>query len=260
MTAYASERENELAPAFTAEKKHDYQTAFRLFQKFLDDYPNDARALMLTAEAARLSGHLERAAELYHRSIEAAPGHAETPLIGLLQTDAALGRWDDFEATQKQAREASLSGNKFVPENRVYVIEDYREAGRHIQVVEYPKLRGQFHTRYRFFFLSEFDPQNHFTPYIDVESDDIDQIEFAKQYPEKAATGDRSFSIDSYPAPRTQGLIKFYPEGEPTYKTVRADVFATLSSRSRPPTPSPVHTGSGTPVPQPGTQPKPPLP
>lgn len=153
MSAYASERENELAPAFAAEKQSDYQTAFRLFEKYLDDYPNDARALMLTADAAKLSGHLKRAAELYHRAIESSPAnHAGTPLIGLLQTDAALGRWDDFAAAQKQARESSLSGNKFLPQDRGYVIEDYSGGDRHIQVLEYPKLKGQFHTRYRFFF------------------------------------------------------------------------------------------------------------
>lgn len=81
------------------------------------------------------------------------------------------------------------------------------------------------------FFLSEFDPKTHFTPYIDVESDDIDQIDFAKAHPEKANAGERSFSLDSYPAPGTQRLIEFYPDGEPSYATVRADVFATLRAK-----------------------------
>jgi len=33
---------------------------------------------------------------------------------------------------------------------------------------------------------------------------------------------------------QTQGLIKFYWEGEPTYETVRADVLGALNHKSAP--------------------------
>ena len=75
----------------------------------------------------------------------------------------------------------------------------------------------------------------------------IDQVGFAKQHPDLAAQGKRSFSLDSYNAPttlpdgkqtRTEALIKFYWDGEPTYETVRADVLKSLSYKSTVPAPS----------------------
>ena len=57
-----------------------------------------------------------------------------------------------------------------------------------------------------------------------------------------AATGERSFSLDSYSAlkpnadgrgyTQTHSTIKFYPDGEPTYETVRSDVMKALEHPS----------------------------
>ncbi len=101
-----------------------------------------------------------------------------------------------------------------------YVIENIHDGERTVQVTEYPRLYGRFHTRYRFVLPSN--PAGPpWKPYIDCESDDIDQVAFAKEHPDKAANGDRSFSLDGYLAPNTHSTIRLFGDGEPTYETVR---------------------------------------
>jgi hypothetical protein len=65
---------------------------------------------------------------------------------------------------------------------------------------------------------------------MDVESDEADQAAFAKAHPDKAAKGERSYFLDSHLAPCSQALTAFYPDGEPTYEKVRADVVRALTS------------------------------
>lgn len=251
MSAYAAQRENALAPAYAAQKNHDYEGAYTLFKKALENYSNDGRAMMLTAEAAQLAGHPEEAVSLYERIIAASNAsfnkrNGNRLLPTLIQLYASLGRWPDFDKTRVIARQASLDGDPALPVDHGYIIEDYTDATRRIQVLEFPKPFGRFHTRYRFLTVSQFDPNTHFTPYVDLESDDIDQVSFKQQHPDKAAAGDRAYSLDAYPKPTSQALIKFY-DGEPTYETVRADVFGSLpktplatKTTGTPATPAPV--------------------
>jgi tetratricopeptide (TPR) repeat protein len=221
MSAYAAQRENALIPAYAAERNRDYEGAYKLFKQVLEDYPRDARAMMLTANAATLAGHPEEAITLYERAIDQDKRNSVQMLPHLIQLYAQLNRWSDFDAARKQAREAALAGNKYLHADTGYIIEDYTDGARRIQVLEYPKLFGRFHTRYRFLTVSQYDPNTHFTPYTDLESDDIDQVSFKQQHPDKAAAGDRAFSLDTYPTPTSQALMRFF-DGEPTYEEVRA--------------------------------------
>lgn len=208
MSAYAAQRENALAPAYAAQKNHDNEGAYKLFKQALEEYPNDARAMMLTAQAAQLAGHPEEAVSLYERIIAdsnaALRKRTGTRLLPtLIQLYASLGRWTDFDKARATARQESLDGDPALPADNGYVIENYTDGARHIQVLEFPKPFGRYHTRYRFLTVSQFDPNTHFTPYVDLESDDIDQISFKQQHPDKAAAGDRAYS--STP---TQNLVR----------------------------------------------------
>jgi hypothetical protein len=69
-----------------------------------------------------------------------------------------------------------------------------------------------------------------FQPHIDLESGDVDQPAFAKAHPDKAANGERSYMLDTYASPCVQGLVEFYPDGEPTYEQVRAAVIKALTA------------------------------
>ena len=226
MSAYAAQRENALGPGRDAWKNHDYEGAYKLFQQVLQqDYPNDPFVMLTTGSAANLAGHPDEAIALYKRAIDANKKYSGVPLLYLIKLYASLNRWEDFDKTRAIAREGALSGaiTSLHPDTG-YVIEDYTDGTRHIQVLEFPKLFGRFHTRYRFLTMSQYDPNTHFTPYVDLESDDIDQVSFKQQHPDKAAAGDRAYSLDSYPTPTSQALMRFF-DGEPTYEEVRALVL-----------------------------------
>ncbi len=239
MSEYAANRENALAPAFAASRCHDHAAAYSLYLKVLDSYPKDARVLMFTAEAAVHAGKLEESIPLYQRALAQDANYSWSIRAGLMQVFILLNRWQDFEALRLDTRRASLAGDKSLPPEAGYPIEELHTGNESIRVIEYPSLAGLFHTRDRFLFYEEKDSCTGFIPYIDLESDDVDQDAFAKRHPDKAAAGERSFSLDTYPGPRSQGLIKFYWDGEPTYQTVRAEVLAISAARTpKPPNPS----------------------
>lgn len=225
MNAGAARRESALVPAYEAQKAHDYETAYQLFKQAIPDFPGDLRVITLAAGAARDAGHLEESLALYQQILQNDRYYANRQLPNVIQLDAALGRWQEFDDARKTAHTAALAGDKLLSAKLGYIIEDYTDGTRHIQVLEFPTAYGRFHTRYRFRILSATDPATHFTPYLDLESDDGDQILFRQQHPDKAANGERLYSLDTYPKPNTQGLMRFY-EGEPTYEEVRAVVFA----------------------------------
>ena len=227
MSEYAANRENALAAAVPAERCHDYETALRIYLKVLESYPNDARALNIAGEAAVKAGHLEGSFPLFRRSPLAGPSRDSWSVRASLMWDFIhLDRWQDFETERLDARKASLAGDRTLSPDNGYPIEVFGTGNEFIRVIEFPNLHGRYHTRDRFLLYEEKDPCTGFIPHIDLESDDIDQVNFAKEHPDQAAAGHRSFSLDAYPTANSQGLLKFYPDGEPTYQTVRADVLA----------------------------------
>ncbi len=253
LSGEAARREAALAPAYEAQRAHDYQTAYQLYTQAVFDFPGDLRVVMLAAGAARDAGHLEESLALYQQILQNDHYYANRQLPNVIQLYAALGRWQEFDEARKTAREAALGGDKTLNPTLGYIIEDFTDTTRHIQVIEFPTPYGRFHTRYRFRFFSATDPMTNFTPYLDLESDDGDQMPFRQQYPDKAANGERAHSLDAYPKLNTQGLIRFF-DGEPTYEEVRAIVFDkfpapapttafnSIAGPSQPPPPVPAET------------------
>ena len=160
-----------------------------------------------------------------------------------------------------------------------------------VQAIVFPLQSDAYHTLFRFMLpksspaktpiqagVNSDDGQNDercknpdFRPYIDLESDDVDQATFKQAHPDLAEKGDRAYSLDTYSGPCSQGLIKFYNAGEPLYQLVRTDVLKALSStpqaeaRHQPRSPQPQSPASPlrlsprlTSKPEPDAQPEPP--
>lgn len=101
-------------------------------------------------------------------------------------------------------------------------------------VTEFPHLSAQYHLRYQF---NVYDASGKYVSRVALESDDIDQIDWAKQHAKEAAASGREFSLDGY-SQSTKGqwihsLYKFY-DGEPSYDRVCADVQKVLAGESKP--------------------------
>jgi hypothetical protein len=127
-----------------------------------------------------------------------------------------------------------------------FVIDEFESGARSVKGELYPLQAGRYHMLYRF----ELPPGEimtartgagpnanaaqcnnpDFRPHVDVESSDVDQAEFAKAHPEKAAKGERSYTLVVYGSPCAQALAGFYPDGEPTYEKAREDAIRVLTS------------------------------
>lgn len=95
------------------------------------------------------------------------------------------------------------------------------------------------------------DANNALIQQITLESNDIDQLSFAKEHPDRAAKGMRRFSMDTYsagkPGPngtQTQALIGFI-DGQPSYDDTRARMLKVANGNA-----APAATRSEVPVPK----------
>ncbi len=239
MSQYAADRENAMAAAAAASECGDYEDAYTLYLKVLDSYPRDARVILLAAQAAVRADHLEEAIALYQRDLAQVTRNSWSIRSGLMEIYIKLNRWQDFEALRLDTRKASLAGDKTLLPEDGYHIETLYTGREFISVLEFPTLHGDNHTRDRFQLYEERDPCTGFTPYIDLESDQgkdgshgfslvastspTSQWSVATQ-PAYPLSPDRAYSS----AP-VRWLLKSYPDGEPSYQQVRADILTLIA-------------------------------
>ncbi len=109
-------------------------------------------------------------------------------------------------------------------------------------------------SRYHIYMLGrQVDASGALVRQITLESNDMDQISFAKEHPNLVAKGMRRFSMDTYSASKagpngtstqTQSLIRFM-DGQPTYDDTKARMLKVANGDI-----SPAATRSGVPVPK----------
>ncbi len=242
-TPDAMKRNEMLKPGLELLKKGDAVAALTALHPALEAYPNDLAVLTLCAQVA-VQAHQDAAAlDLFSRALKQDPPEPWHIRVAILPLEAHLGRWPDFYRDQAALRKAQQDGEKELSATTGYLVDDFSLGGRAVQVAYFPTLAGRYKTLYRFILpgppAASASPASgdedrcrnpNFHPYIEVESDDVDQSSFQAKHPDLAAKGGRSYSLDSYPAACSQALIKFYPDGEPTYQTVRADVLKFLNA------------------------------
>lgn len=216
----------------------DYSTAQTFFAEYLKDNSNDVGALFFAGNAALGLQQYDAAAQYFQEAIKVKPSlwPAHKNLVIVY---AAQEKWSEFDQERKLLQDARASGAAGLNPADSDVIDVIHIGAERYIVRSYAQPVGRFHTRYNF---THFGPDGKLDSWISCESDDVDQVFFAKAHPKEAAAGLRSFSLDSYTAMKptadgkgytqTQALIKFYPDGEPTYETVRADVLNVLEHKT----------------------------
>jgi tetratricopeptide (TPR) repeat protein len=218
-----------LAVGKAALKRGDFAAAHDFFAPYVAENPKDVEALFYLSSSDLELRNFPAAIKECQAVVAALPnewGAHRCLIFAYAQTED----WPSFDrerALLSRARENRLPG---VESNQGAKIDEFTADGQHYVVRAYDPLDGRVHVRYRFLHV---DSNGKVDRYISCESDDIDQIDFAKRHPKKAAAGERSFSLDSY-AGSSQGLILFYSEGEPSYERVRADVLRNLTGKSTP--------------------------
>jgi tetratricopeptide (TPR) repeat protein len=218
----------------------DYQTAWEFFTNYLKDNPDSSEATFLAGNAALGLKHYDDAAGYYQRLIAKKPDMWSAHK-NLVIVYAAQNKWPEFDQERKVLQTARDQGSPGLSKKDADVIEVLYVGSERYIVRAFPELAGRFKARYNF---SHFGKDGKLDSWIACESDDVDQTFFAQKHPKEAAEGQRSFSLDSYTAAvpnlngqgftQTHGTIKFYPDGEPSYETVRADVIKVLEHKTGP--------------------------
>jgi hypothetical protein len=249
-----------LTVANQAIAKGDYAAAQTIVNAYLKDNPDNPQALFAAGSAFLGLKQYDDADKSYLAAIKAQPpfwpAHKNLVIVY-----AAEGKWTDFDRERALLRDATAKGEDGLNAKVPDVIDVIYVGTERYIVRAFPELNGKFHTRYNFVHFGS-DGKRDF--WIECESDDADQAFFAQKHPQEAAAGQRSFSLDSYTAPKlnpdgktyslTHGTIKFYPDGEPTYEMVRADVVKVLENKTAPMVKSTVAKPSAPDVPPPAPQ------
>jgi len=248
----AAKRDALLQPGIAQLNRGENAAALSAFLSVLTTYPNDLSVLRYSAAAAMAAGQNEQALGLFHRALDQIPQQPWPLRIAIIVLEARTNRWEDFDRDVKVLRQAKKSHmDHGLDGNEGFIIDEFDTGRGRIQAVIYPTQSSRYHALYRFLLpvwleinskaqaeAARKEPSRcvnpDYQPHFDAESDDVDQEAFAKANPEKAAKGERSYTLDSYGSPCTQALVKFYPDGEPTYETVRADVIKALASPAKP--------------------------
>ncbi|HUD23244.1 MAG TPA: hypothetical protein VMQ60_10420 [Acidobacteriaceae bacterium] len=244
----SAKRNSLMQPGIEALKQGNNKTAYVSLNSVLTAYPNDLYALRTTAAAAMGAGQYEEAIVLFRRALTLSP-HNPWPLRNaVILLEARLKQWNDFDHDMGMLRTAKKNGMEHgLDDSSGFVIDQFDVGPRSVQGELYPLQPGQYHTLYRFVLppgeimttvrassASKAIPAQcnnpDFRPHLDVESADVDQTEFKKAYPDKAAKGERSYTLIVYGSPCAQALAEFYPDGEPTYEKARADAIRVLTS------------------------------
>ena len=147
-----------------------------------------------------------------------------------------MGKWEAFDQGLAELIAAKKAYTDHQLDTSSGFLIDGFEAGAgenkvQVQTLVFPLQADEYHTLFRFLLPKQTpaktsiqagvngdasDPScknPDFRPYIDLESDDVDQAAFKQAHPELAAKGERSYSLDTYSAPCSAGADEVLQRG-----------------------------------------------
>jgi hypothetical protein len=253
----AAKRDRMLQPGLDHLKHGENAAAYEALKTVAVIYPTDIGVLRYTAAAAMRSNHDEEALVLFRAALAQRPHDPWQMRLAVILLEAKLSQWGDFDRDLAELRVAKRNGmDHGLDMGDGFVIDEFESGPGRVQGVIYPQQSGPFHMLYRFVLPAQaamyapapaqasgsastgsssssagarcLNPD--FEPHMDLESDDADQAAFANAHPEKAVKGERSYFVVAAYSACSQKLVRFYPDGEPRYETVRADVLRALTA------------------------------
>lgn len=227
-----------VAPGSLGEAKQElaakhYAQAKVLFAAYAKAHPESVDAEVGVGDA-ELALHEYEAAELTYRAVVAKQPQMWRAHKNLVIIEAALGRWEEFDRERAVLRGARERGEEGISARESDVIDSFDVLGKngvrqHWIVREYYLPVGRSLTRYNF---ESFGADGRVKEYISLESAEAaksaavegDVLRSDEQARQEAV---KDFALDWYTG-AAHGTIKSYPDGEPKYEAVRADVLRWL--------------------------------
>ncbi len=203
-----------------------YVDALAIYKRLLGELPGDAMLSKFASEAALNSGDVAFALSTMKPIAQADPDDWQAAAL-LTRACAESG-----EASCRNAGIAhmlELHGRGITPRNmQQYIVERVKVGDNFLLIRTSLEPWGP----YKVYALGQLtDPEGKIFLRTTLESNDADQPLFAKEHPEEAAKGMRSFSLDSYQETglngsgqrtQTHATYKFFV-GQPSYEVVREE-------------------------------------
>jgi hypothetical protein len=217
----------ELATARQELAAKEFVHAKALFRAYVAAHPGSVDGELGVADA-ELGLHEYEAAETDLRRLTAQQPELWVAHKNLVVVEAALGRWEDFDNERTVLRLARQRGAPGITARESDVIDSFDVNGDHWIVREYYEPVGRSLTRYNF---ECFSADGKVREYVSLESADAAQKALdhgdVRIGGEQSAPTIKDFALNFYTG-KAHGTIKLYPQGEPTYERVRADVMRWL--------------------------------
>jgi len=226
------------APGSLGEAKQElaakhYAQAKALFAAYAKAHPENVDAEVGVGDA-ELALHEYEAAELTYRSVVAKQPQMWRAHKNLVIIEAALGRWEEFDRERALLRGARERGAEGISARESDVIDSFDVKGQHWIVREYYLPVGRSLTRYNF---ENFGADGRVKEYISLESAEASKVaaiegDVLRSDEQARQEAVKDFALDWYTG-AAHGAIRTYPDGEPKYEAVRADVLRWLHSQSK---------------------------
>jgi len=214
VAAPAEDLTSKMHEATSMFQKGDFAQALVIFNQIAEAEPSNIVAHNTAGNCSMQLKDYPGAIASFKKALNLQPGewHNEA---GLMQAYSLAGMTKERDNQRAELRQ--LKSQNRLPQNFHFLVDSFALGENRVEVVEfYPDLAGGYHYRYWFNLIDSTGKQVY---RIALESDDIDQVNFAKSHPSQSAAGEREFSLDGYGA-NTHSTYRFY-DGEPSYAVVK---------------------------------------
>jgi tetratricopeptide (TPR) repeat protein len=210
-------------------KQHQPQQALEAFKRVVSAEPENEAANLLAASAALATYQGETAVTFAEKAKQLAPEdwRVNTTLVAAY---AIAGHKQQRDAERvllrklhedPQAVEATKANG--------FLLEMFPVGSRRIDAIEYFRPLGKFHIYYRFVVR---DSSGKRVWEFALQSDDLNQISWAKAHPQEAAAGKRQFSLQGEGGGQQADYRMF--SGDADYDQVRAEVARIVQEQKGP--------------------------
>ena len=219
----------ELLAARKALAAKEYQHAEEMFAAYVKAHPGNVDGEEGVGDA-ELGMHEYEAAELEYRRVVAAQPEFWLAHKNLVIVEAALGRWEEFDRERALLRGARQRGAAGISARESDVVDSFDALGGHWIVREYYEPVGRSLTRYNFEYFGQ---DGRVREYVSLESGEaaVNALAVGGEVHigdnAKSAPAIKDFALNFYTG-KSHGTITRYPNGEPKYERVRADVMRWL--------------------------------
>ncbi len=204
-----------------------YPRAKQIFGALVAAHPDNVQAELGLADA-ELGLHEYETAELEYRKVVATQPELWVAHKNLVVVEAALGRWSEFDRERALLRAARQRGAPGITERESDLIDTFEVGGQRWIVRAYDEPVGRSLTRYNF---ERFAPDGRAQEFISLESAEAAQKALARNDVRiggaSNSTPVHDYALNWYTG-KAHGTITRYPNGEPSYERVRADVIRWL--------------------------------